>query len=68
MNCVSCDICVYHFWFVFFVFCFSPCGVFLSAQGSRVTGACPVTADLIMIQRDNNNHRVVFEKIITIGK
>ena len=39
MNCVSCDICVYHFWFEFFP------GVFLS---SRVTGACPVTTDLIM--------------------
>ena len=40
MNCVSCDICVYHFGLcVFFP------GVFLS---SRVTGACPVTTDLIM--------------------
>ena len=40
MNCVSCDICVYHLGlFVFFS------GVFLS---SRVTGACPVTTDLIM--------------------
>ena len=39
MNCVSCDVCVYHFWFVFFP------GAFLS---SRVTGACPVTTDLIM--------------------
>ena len=39
MNCVSCDICVYHLWFVFFR------GVFLS---SRVTGGCPVTTDLIM--------------------
>ena len=39
MNCVSCGICVYHLWFVFFP------GVFLS---SRVTGACPVTTDLIM--------------------
>ena len=40
MNCVSCDICVYHLGlFVFFP------GVFL---GSRVTGACPVTTDLIM--------------------
>ena len=38
MNCVSCDICVYHLWFV----CVFP-GVFLS---SRVTGACPVTTDL----------------------
>ena len=36
----SCDICVYHLGlFVFFP------GVFLS---SRVTGACPVTTDLIM--------------------
>ena len=40
MNCVSYDICVYHFWFVW-VFSF---GVFLN---SRVTGACPVTTDLI---------------------
>ena len=40
MNCVSCDICVYHLGlFVFFP------GVFLS---SRVAGACPVTTDLIM--------------------
>ena len=40
MNCVSCDICVYHHGLcVFFP------GVFL---GSRVTGACPVTTDLIM--------------------
>ena len=37
---VSCDICVYHLGLcVFFP------GVFLS---SRVTGACPVTTDLIM--------------------
>ena len=40
MICVSCDICVYHLGLcVFFP------GVFLS---SRVTGACPVTTDLIM--------------------
>ena len=39
MNCVSWDICVYHLWFVFFP------GEFPS---SRVTGACPVTTDLIM--------------------
>ena len=40
MNCVSCDICVYHLGlFVFFP------RVFLS---SRVTRACPVTTDLIM--------------------
>ena len=40
MNFVSCDICVYHLGlFVFFP------GVFL---GPRVTGACPVTTDLIM--------------------
>ena len=40
MNCVCCDICVYHLGlFVFFL------RVFLS---SRVTGACPVTTDLIM--------------------
>ena len=40
MNCVSCDICVYHLGLcVFFP------GVFLS---SRVTGACPVTTDVIM--------------------
>ena len=39
MNCVSCDICVYHLWFVFFP------RVFLH---SRVTRACPVTTDLIM--------------------
>ena len=41
MNCVSCDIglCVYQGCLYFFP------GVFL---GSRVTGACPVTTDLIM--------------------
>ena len=40
MNCVSCDICVYHLGLcVFFP------GVFLS---SRLTGACPVTTELIM--------------------
>ena len=40
MNCVRCDLCVYHLGlFVFFP------RVFLS---SRVTGACPVTTDLIM--------------------
>ena len=40
MNCVSCDICVYHLGLcVFFP------GVFLS---SRVTGACPVTTNLII--------------------
>ena len=39
MNCVGCDVCVYHLGFcVFFP------GVFLS---SRVTGAWPVTTDLI---------------------
>ena len=41
MNCVSCDICVYHLRFV----CVFSLGVFLS---SRVTGACPVTTDLNM--------------------
>ena len=40
MNGVSCDICVYHLG----LFAFLP-GVFLS---SRVTGACPVTTDLVM--------------------
>ena len=40
MNCVSCDICVHHLGLL----CFFP-RVFLS---SRVTGACPVTTDLIM--------------------
>ena len=40
MNCVSCDIYVYH---LGLCVCFP--GVFLS---SRVTGACPVTTDLIM--------------------
>ena len=41
MNCVSCDICVYHLWFV----CVFFPGVFLS---SSVTEACPVTTDLIV--------------------
>ena len=43
MTCVSCDksTCVYHLWFCL---CFFP-GVFV---GFRVTGACPVTTDLIM--------------------
>ena len=40
MNCASCDVCVYNLGlFVFFP------RVFLS---SRVTGACPVSTDLIM--------------------
>ena len=42
MICVSCDVYVYHLWFVC-VFLLS--GVFLS---SRVTGACPVTTELTM--------------------
>ena len=41
MNCVSCDVCVYH---LGLCVCF-PSGVFLI---SRVTGACPVTTDLII--------------------
>ena len=41
MNCVKCDICVFH---LCFVCVFFP-GVFL---GSGVTGACPVTTDLIV--------------------
>ena len=41
MNCVSCDIYVYH---LLVCLCFFP-GVFLS---SGVTGACPLTTDLIM--------------------
>ena len=40
MKRVSCDLCVYHLG----LFVFYP-RVFLS---SRVTGACPVTTDLIM--------------------
>ena len=40
MNCVNSDICVYHLCVFFF-----PLGAFLS---STVTGACPVTTDLIM--------------------
>ena len=42
MNCVSCDICVYHLGLCVFFH-----GVFLS---SRVTGACPVTTDLIICE------------------
>ena len=41
INCVSCDIYVYH---LLVCLCFIP-GVFLS---SRMTGACPATTDLIM--------------------
>ena len=41
MNCVSCDIFVYHLGLCVFF----PGVLFLS---SRVTGACPVTTDLIM--------------------
>ena len=48
MNCVSYDICVYH---LFGLFVFFP-RVFLS---SRVTGACPVTTDLITRVSENNN-------------
>ena len=42
MNCISCDICVYHLWFILFF----PLGCFFLS--SRSTGACPVTTDLIM--------------------
>ena len=42
MDCVSCDIRVYHLGLLVFF----P-GVFLS---SRVTGACPVTTDLIIMR------------------
>ena len=60
MNCVSCDICVYHLGlFVFFP------EVFLSP---RVTGACPVTTDLTMrvnvrtsTVNNNNNRSPIFE-------
>ena len=36
MNCVSCDICVYHLWFVFF------------SLGYSLAPECPMTTDLIM--------------------
>ena len=56
MNCVSCDMCAYHLG----LFVFSP-GVLLS---SSVTGACPVTTDLIMrvdvrttTTVNNNDHK-----------
>ena len=52
MNCVSCEICVYHLGlFVFFP------GVFLR---SRVTGACPVTTDFIMQVSVSNNNNNMF--------
>ena len=41
MNCVSCDICVYHLG----LFVLFPWGI---PQLQTVTGACPVTTDLIM--------------------
>ena len=41
MKCVSCDICVYHLWFV----CVYSLGY---SSAPQVTGACPVTTDLIM--------------------
>ena len=60
MGCVSCDICVYHLGLcVFFP------GVFLS---SRVTGACPVTTDLIMrvnVRTTTNNNNVAREAFAT---
>ena len=40
---ISYDICVYHFWFLFF----GPWGVLLFHM-SRVTEACPVPTDLII--------------------
>ena len=65
MNCVSCDICVYHLGsFVFFP------RVFLS---SRVTGACPVTTDLIMRVNVRTITRVLlffttgFEPLVRMG-
>ena len=43
MNCVSCDICMFHLWFGMV---FSP-GIFLP---SRVTGAYRVTTDLMLCE------------------
>ena len=53
MNCISCDICVYHLGLcVFFP------GVFLS---SRVTGTCPVTTDLIIRVNVKTTKTTTFE-------
>ena len=57
MNCVSCDICVYHLG----LFVFSP-GVSLS---SRVIGACPVTTDLIMrVNVRTTTYRGIYTTIV----
>ena len=53
MNCVSCDICVYHLLLVFFH------EVFLSC---RVTGAFAVTTGLIMRENNNDNSFCVFAR------
>ena len=70
MNCVSCDICVYHLGlFAFFS------GVFLT---SRMTGARPVTTDFIMrvalrtttttatttTNKDGTTYSIVFAKVV----
>ena len=60
MNCVSCDICVYHLGlFVFFP------RVFLS---SRATGACPVTTDLIMRVNARTTRTLVFLLLLLDNK
>ena len=58
MNRVCYDICMYHLWFV----CASP-GVFLIY---RVTGACPVTTDLIMRVNIRTTTTFTFSKRISI--
>ena len=51
MNCVRYDICVHYLWFVFFP------GEFLRP---RVTGACPVTTDLIMRVKVRTTTRLTY--------
>ena len=59
MNCVSCDLCVYHLGlFVFFP------RVFLS---SRVTGACPVTTDLIMRGQQQQQQKLKYRLFLDLS-
>ena len=59
MNCVNCDICVYH---LGLCVCFP--GIFLSF---RVTGACPVTTDGLdyasECENNNNNSNNLFMRM-----
>ena len=63
MNCVSCDIRVYHLGGVVCVFSLG-----YSSASSRVTGACPVTteSDLIIMRVINNDVRTTTTNCLTM--